>query len=213
MAFSRSCFANQDSRCFPPPAPLTEAEAEPGARGAPSRSRGARGRTSGVQEAAPAARPRATEARCGGGGGSARSRGAGTARLAAVAAANRAPSLPGCSACEALGQRREEVVLWHILRLTSTGGSRQTNSPEFQAGGSPLPRLREAAAKLARYVRLCGSLASNGDSSLLPVALFARSSSSPILHNPPPPPVQVTAFTAGVRAFAWRGLSRPPNFR
>lgn len=78
-------------------------------------------------------------------------------------------------------------MLWHILRLTSTG-SRQTNSPEFQAGGSPLPRLREAAAKLARYVRLCGSLASNGASSLLPVALFARSSSSPILHNPPPPP-------------------------
>ncbi|KAM6459260.1 uncharacterized protein PHA67_008226 [Liasis olivaceus] len=89
-----------------------EAEAEPGARETPSRSRGARGRTSGVQEAAPAAYPRAAEARCGGGGGggsaSARSRGAGTARLAAVAAAERAPSLPVCSAREELGQRQEE---------------------------------------------------------------------------------------------------------
>lgn len=67
------------------------------------------GELAGVQEAAPAAHPKAAEARCGSSSSSsARSRGAGTARLAAGAAANRAPSLPGCSACEELGQRREE---------------------------------------------------------------------------------------------------------
>lgn len=203
------------SLLFSPPA---EAEAEPGASGAPSRSPGARGRTSGVQEAAPTAHPRAAEARCGGGSSSsARSRGAGTARLAAVVAANRAPSLPGCSACEELGQRRgeEEVGLWHILFLTSTG-KRRTNS--LSSSQAVRPSLAFGKQPPSTPV-MCASLTSNGASFLLPAALFARSSAArrPFSTNTTTttlPRYESPRFPAGARAFAHarRGLSRPLIF-